>query len=972
MRHLSVALPALAIVALAGCATSGPLTPTTPATPQDFAGSTVMVGDMATSALGALDIAIDPDTLEFTATPVAPRAAAGQGDNFQLSIRPFLAPKHLKLIGITRNPAGNLELTVRLTHPFAAPADLVGPPTGTKRVDLHVFDVNGILVADGTDAFYNGAVLTNGNLLANADGYRDPGILFDKSAFGIPVSGANVFPYRVFANGLDTTSDRNNQGNYDPADNGWQSTEFLAPTGFDVFAQGTSADVIYELIPPGSGSLDFALVVTAKYQDPRSAGAGRTKRLPTANPLDLRYILPEASGDLQRISATVSGTLRDDRDTDLAQIDVQILDWDHDATVATAFPNNADLAESREDSAIGGVEMDFPTLNSALPVSGSTVAGVPANPMLWASTANVNNADLFDAGLGGEEVLGLVRVLDNQDLDDGSPTGIKPFILNESSTAPVSGATLSSTRYQIVRVLVEDFNGGGPLNDEAPAAATFSFPASVTVNTPFDLDLDTAVPGLATLDPDGLSLFEVDWDNNGTWDQNIATTSGSPAADFTNTYTVVNAAQQYKLRITDNYSPAIDRLSTEYGPFTVNVQAGGGPVTPTVNPPGPANPGQLGSTISFQYDRFIRAMTADTSGNVYIVYRYGGTIPYSVVRSNNGGTTFGTPVDVTGLISSKGANIDLLANNDVVIGGIQGTGSTTPGDMYFMRLVPSGTNSLTPGTLHTVSPALEWRDATIATDPADATKAWIVANRDTTSSGESDDTITVYSVTNATTAPTFTQVGLIDPASHNGNIFDPSVTIDSTSQLHIIWTKANTVLDASNGLWYRRFNTATNTVNGAEERVSLASHQGVGIHGHIELDLSGVPVVAYDEGNGILATNDIYVAKRGGGVWSTAVSITGGADPGQQNPQMARDATGRFVVVWRDNRTGSADANVYGRVLNADLSPASSEFVIDNTTQDTLHPHIGWAGSGNNFVTGWYDITSGVTTERLIKRTFSY
>jgi len=935
----------------------------------------VILGDMAISALGALDVAIDPVTLEYTATPIAPRTGSGQGDNFQLSIRPFLAPRHLKLTGINRNPAGNLELTVRLTHPFAAPADLVGPPTGTKRVDLHVFDVNGILVSDGTDAFYNGAVLTNGDLLANADGYRDPGILFDKASFGIPVSGANVFPYRVFANGYDPASDRANQGNYDPANNGWQDAEFLAPSGFDVFAQGTSTEVIYELIPPISGSLDFALVITAKYQDPRSAGAGRTKRLPTGNPLDLRYILPEASGDLQRIVATVTGDLRDDRDTDLAQIDVQILDWDQDATVATVFPNNADLSESREDSAIGGVEMDFPSLNAALPVSGSAVSGVPANPMLWASTANVNNADLFDAGLGGEEVLGLIRVLDNQDLDDGSPTGIKPFILNEASTAPVSGATLSSTRYQIVRVQVDDLNGGGPLNDEAPGATTFTFPPSVIVDTPFDLDLDTAFPALATLDPDGLSLFEVDWENNGSWDESITVTTGTPAADFTHTYTVVNATQQYKLRITDNYPTVIDRLSTEYGPFTVDVEAAGGPITPTIGPKAPAVPTQVGATYSMQWDRFLQSLVSDGNGNLYITYRVASALN-SIVRSSDGGVTWGTPAVMTGINSSNGGSLAVLANDEVVAAYISNGNSGLGGALSFMRITPGAGNTISINPVQTINATQEWRDPVIVADPSDATKAWILSNRDTTPTSvvtdQSDDSLQIYAVTSASTTPSFTLASTgIDPASHTGNLNDPGMAIDSGGILHIVWTNANTTAAPGNGLWYRAFNTATNVPVGTEERVSSAAQMSVTMHGNILLDQSANPVVFYDDAATTITESNVHVTRRVG-TWSSPLLLTAIDTFGQNSPSAVRDNAGRFLVVWRDYRNGTANADIYGRFINPNLTVNGPEFIIDSGTDSTLHPRVAYHGATNSIACTWYNTSVVGSASRLERRVLTY
>lgn len=965
MRTTLLAGLPLALAFVAGCSSGSPIAPAGSATDQGSAdpilsGAMLSDGTFAQSALGAVAITIDPASLTATVEPIADRAVAGQGDNFLLSLRPFLRPGNLSVTGVSHGGDNNLVLRVRLAHPFAAPADLNPPGTASKRVDLHVFDVNGILVTDGSDTFFNNTVTTNAGLLENADAYRDPGILFDKTALGVPANGANLFPYKLFANGLDTANGRNAQGNYNPSNNGWQGPDLLTPQGFDVFAQGTSVEVDYIIKAPAVGSpISFNLVVTGKYQDPRSAGQGRTKRLPTGNPLDLRYLLPEGSGDLQRIAVDVPATLRDDQSSDIASVTIDVLDWDHDATVANPWPNNADLTEVREVSAIINPVLDFPDLRAAGPFTGGAITGAAGEPVVWESIFPVANEDLFDAAPGGSEVYGLIRIEDAQDADDASPTGIKPFVLEEASTVPVAGATISSTRYQVAIITVEDLNGVS--NPEAPGPTTFTFPTSVGINSPFNLDLDTAVPALATLDPDGLSLFEVDWENNGSYDESIAVTV--PGADFTHTYTVANATQQYKLRITDNFTPAVGRLSTEYGPFTVNVTD---TLTPVIGPEGPVNTGQSGSTLSFQADRFMRPILADATGNVYLVYRYGSTIGYSVIRSADGGSTWGTPVELTTMLSSKGASLAQLANGKIIVAGINGITPANPGPLEFARVANSGTNALTVELQANVQAAIQWRDATIHADPTDVNKAWIVSTLDTTVTGDSNDALTVWTVSNADGAASFASSGTVDPASDISTINDPNSVLDSAGILHVSWTRAEFPLVPNNGLYYRQYSTVTNMPVGAEERVSTAAQTSTGIHGHIVLDLSGIPVIAYDESG---ALSDIYVTKRTAGSWNAPVAIVTAANT-QVLPYISRDAAGRFVVVWRDNRVTTLSADIYGRLLNADLSPATPEFAIHTLAHpvNSSHPRIAYDAAGNKHVIVWYDSTSPVPSNPLMRR----
>ncbi|HYE78093.1 MAG TPA: hypothetical protein VEI97_08910, partial [bacterium] len=585
-------------------------------------------------------------------------------------------------------------------------------------------------------------------------------------------------------------------------------------------------------------------------------------------------------------------------------------------------------------------------------VTGTAIAPVPGLPVMWETTFAVTNDLLFNAEAGGSRVRGLIKVEDAQDADDSSPTGIKPFVLAEGSTVPVAGATLSSTRYQVVEVLVNDFNGNTP-----PAAATFAFPGTAPVNSPFSIDLDTASPPLASLDPDGLSLFEVDWQNDGTFDDSIMATV--PGADFTHTYTTANPNQQYRIRITDAFNPVSGRLSTLYGPFTVNVTTA---LNPTVGPDGPVNTGQSGSTISFQYDRFMRPVAADSNGNVYVTYRWNGTgLPFSVVRSADGGNTWGTPVTLTGWASSNGGSLAMTANGKLALAAITGGSSGAVGPLGFARLSNSGTNDLVLETQNSIEATAQWRDPVIATSPTDPDKAWVVANLDS----PTDDLLTIWTVNSMSGTPAFGNAGTVDPVSDTGNIFDPHAALGSMNSLHITWTAQTT--STMPGLFYRRFDVATSSFPGAEERVSLATQTNTTIHGVLAVGNDGDPVVVYDEQSNTASTSDIYVTRRASGTWTVPAQVTTGTGA-QTAPFLSKDSAGRLVVIWRDNRTGTTDADIWGRVLGADLSPLTPEVALVQDAVNTLHPRIVYNAQNNTHVIVYSDSTSPAPAAPLVRR----
>lgn len=437
-----------------------------PTTPAQVAGEKITLpppiadatGNL-TAALGAWTLSLDPETLQAILLPVHTASATtfGQGDTYALSIRPFFGPRDLRVSGIELISPNELKISVTVTHPFAVPTDTTRPATATKRLDLHVFETHLVLVAEGTDSFFDGAVTLNHGFVTNADGYRTTGPLFDPAGFG--VSSANTFPY-VMVGSYDSG---NPGGNYNPTADGWQGTALSAPTGYGVFPQGANVerDLILDL---GSGNLvNLGVIVVAKYQDPRNgttATQKRANRLPDpGNPAALRYLLPQGAGDLERLTVTVTGTLPDNDPAATVPLTGEVLDWDGGATVIdpASWPNNSDLSQIPENSAPINAVADLPDLQASGPFPlGLTIT--PGDP-ITVINGDLTNTDSFPVTGAPVEVKGLVRLSDSQDSDDTSPTGVLQQVLSEASTAPLPnpGATLLPTvRYQAFTVTVTD------------------------------------------------------------------------------------------------------------------------------------------------------------------------------------------------------------------------------------------------------------------------------------------------------------------------------------------------------------------------------------------------------------------------------------------------------------------------------------------------------------------------------------
>lgn len=471
MRHLLPALlTAVSALLLTSCGSGGSSTPATaplPADPQPAAApasvplpetfdvstlpQSVDSAGMAQGVLGVYYLHRDPADPSIARLEM-PRSAQAktQGDLFALSIRPFMSALDLVILGTTAGPNNTTDYVFRFTHPFDMPTNLDPPQSASKRVDLFIFDTTLLVAADGDgqQGFFGGTVWANLDAVPNADGYRGVGPLFDTAAFGI--ANANTFPYKLIHN----INDLNPAGNYDAVD-GWVGNEYLNPSGYDVIPQGAEAQVnvrISNAVPNDP----LPLVVLAKYMDPRNGNSAydkRQNRLPSADPTGLRYFLPEACGDMQVISANVTGELLDTNKTDVVTVRATVQDWDATATTSLAFPDHSNITHIAERSGVQDAQVSVPALKANGVFNGLGITPIAADvPRFLEMRFDVNNADMtYKAPAGGALLPGLIRLRDQQDFTQ--PTQL---LLDENLVPQTGPAGFQpSSRYQKIEVPIQ-------------------------------------------------------------------------------------------------------------------------------------------------------------------------------------------------------------------------------------------------------------------------------------------------------------------------------------------------------------------------------------------------------------------------------------------------------------------------------------------------------------------------------------
>ncbi|HYE79708.1 MAG TPA: PKD domain-containing protein, partial [bacterium] len=633
-------------------------------------------------ALGVYWLVRDPtDPLKARLELDRSLAAATQGNLFLLSVRPFLGPQHLTLQGGSAGGDNTTNYTFRFTHPYAMPADLNPPATAMKRVDLFIFDVNLTLMVAGNSQFFGNTVRTNLDAFPDADGYRMVGPLVSLAPLGIS-NGTNVFPYRLISsnNPLAPT------GNYDVT-GGWSYSNFRTPTGYDVVPQGASVTTTIRIA--NSIPTPLPLVVFAKYMDPRGGTTStqkRANRLPSAtDPTKCRYFLPEACGDLQRITVNpTSGSLYDNSSIESMTLTATVLDWDQSAMRASTFPNHSAVTQVSENSYPTFVAASFPALQAASDFTGSVSATGQGSAKQNATVqVQVRNTDRsFTAAPGGTVVKGLIKLRDAQ--DNGAPD---PTLLNEALVVQSKPSWYEpSTRFQVARLTVLPGTGAAPnLTGVTPSPAAGAPGASLT---------------LGAVNSGGAVT---------TWSWNF----GGGATP--NTSTVANPV--VTLGSTGNYVASVTGAnaggSSTYN-FTLTVNAAAPNITGvTPNPPN----GNAGASLTFAATNTGGAVTnwswnfgggaspnTSTAAGPVVTLGSAGSYAASVTGTNaSGSSTFNFTLTVTASSVPVITGVSPLTANALRASAIGATASGSP-TSWNWNFGTAGT----PSTSNAASPTITW------------------------------------------------------------------------------------------------------------------------------------------------------------------------------------------------------------------------------------------------------------------------
>lgn len=321
-----------------------------------------------TGVLGVYQIVIDNSSLNYDVVPLRYSSFVPREFETDLTLALTTSFCHdcFKVNGVTLNASENILLDVGVKHPFPQVTTLPAPRP--QRPDLHVFDVEGIVVVEGNTGFPRSGITLNPDFVVNPEGFTS---VFDAaidSLGGSFTTAANAHPFKILSMG-NYVNPSDDIGNYDPNSlNGYPSPSgIMNPTGFNVMKGGCDYfNTTYELKSEGT-STSFLFVVTCSFGE---AAKGRGSDLQKRDsPI---YLLPAFSKpEAWKVAVDVENNgLADNDNTSTADIVIRVADWQeaYGATPANpAFDPSIDIAVQRNTlihaSGIHNVVVDIPSLN---------------------------------------------------------------------------------------------------------------------------------------------------------------------------------------------------------------------------------------------------------------------------------------------------------------------------------------------------------------------------------------------------------------------------------------------------------------------------------------------------------------------------------------------------------------------------------------------------------------------------------
>jgi PKD repeat protein len=389
------------LIILLGCSggNNSPLTPGINQGSQTSVGVSNLLSDGNPSGgsglIGIYEISVDKGAMTAEMTSLRSSSAIDTLEVVDItgfmSVSPCKDCAKIRSVGVDTN--GNVVLSIGIKHPFAA-GDPANQITGKNRADLHIFNVEGVMVLQGAGSQVNfsglAQTVNNGGLL-NPDGFTPYLDLYLDQAF--PTS-ETIHPYILHFKDYST-------GNFSATNPmGFASVTNPPPSGNLVMPMGVDYDFQDYILAIGEGnSANFYYAVECTYAITTNNFLERFNpvyRVPQHN----KKAASEVDVEITH-NNLAAGVL-----SSAAEITVKVLDINHGVSVGPGLDQMyADSSVKAISAEVSGVTSSPVVVNNPVAVGGN--GRNPSDPLRF----NIQIPNSANASEG--TYTGLIKVLDS-------------------------------------------------------------------------------------------------------------------------------------------------------------------------------------------------------------------------------------------------------------------------------------------------------------------------------------------------------------------------------------------------------------------------------------------------------------------------------------------------------------------------------------------------------------------------------
>jgi len=186
----------------------------------------------------------------------------------------------------------------------------------------------------------------------------------------------------------------------------------------------------------------------------------------------------------------------------------------------------------------------------------------------------------------------------------------------------------------------------------------------------------------------------------------------------------------------------------------------------------------------------------------------------------------------------------------------------------------------------------------------------------------------------------------------NDNFGEPAIAVHSDGSFVVVWSG-----EEVQGIYARRYDDIGDPIRGAfrEDTEIIAGNDYEEDNPDIAMDENGNFVVVWERGNFTTSDYDIRAQRfdNNGNKIGSEFNVNTNTNGFKRNPAIAMDSDGDFVVTWESNQIILTSSDIYAQYYKEDGTTIGSEFLVNTFVTDNQNDPTVAMNSNGDYTVVW-------------------